>query len=82
MAVIPKNWRCACASRGVLIEPGQVFFGPSGSGPSGSGSSGVGCEFYRLAYSSIPANRIAEGIALIARGLRAHEGQKAGSAGL
>lgn len=68
--------------QGVLIEPGRVFFGPSGSGPSGSGSSGVGCEFYRLAYSSIPANRIAEGIALIARGLRAHEGQKAGSAGL
>ena len=42
--------------RGVLIEPGRAFFDP-GAAPG---------NYYRLAYSSIPAGRIAEGIALIA----------------
>ncbi len=42
---------------GVLIEPGRPFFDPE-SGPR---------NFYRLAYSSIPAARIAEGIGILAR---------------
>ncbi len=46
---------------GVLIEPGKVFFSSTES-PS---------NFYRLAYSSIPNNRIGEGLRLIARMLRA-----------
>jgi GntR family transcriptional regulator/MocR family aminotransferase len=44
------------ARRGVLIEPGRAFFAPD-AGPS---------SHYRLAYSSIPHGRIAEGIAIIA----------------
>ena len=44
----------------VLIEPGAPFF---------SGTE-VPRNFYRLAYSSIPLNRIADGIALIAAALR------------
>jgi len=43
-------------TRGVLIEPGRVFFDPAG-GPQ---------NYYRLAYSSIPGSRIAEGIGRIA----------------
>ena len=43
----------------VLIEPGEVFFGPDGGDRS----------HYRLAYSSIPAARIPEGIRLIAAAL-------------
>ncbi len=43
-------------AQGVLIEPGQVFFDPKDA-PR---------EYYRLAYSSIPAARIPDGIALIA----------------
>ncbi|MGC1486868.1 MAG: PLP-dependent aminotransferase family protein [Albidovulum sp.] len=43
-------------SKGVLIEPGRVFFDPR-SAPG---------NFYRLGYSSIPHGRIAEGVALIA----------------
>ena len=43
----------------VLIEPGHVFFGAPDA-PRG---------FYRLAYSSIDEERIAEGIRLIARAL-------------
>ena len=43
-------------ARGVLIEPGRVFFDPAG-GPQ---------NYYRLAYSSIPGSRIAEGIGRIA----------------
>ncbi|SPH18019.1 HTH-type transcriptional regulator TauR [Defluviimonas aquaemixtae] len=43
-------------SRGVLIEPGRVFFAP-GTAPR---------NYYRLAYSSIPQNRIPEGIGIIA----------------
>lgn len=47
---------------GVLIEPGAAFF--------------VGRErprnFYRLGYSSIPAARIPQGIALLAKAIRAY----------
>lgn len=43
-------------AKGVLIEPGESFFGGDGK-PQ---------HFYRLAYSSIPAGRIAEGIKLVA----------------
>ena len=42
--------------RGVLIEPGAVFFG----------TQRPNSDHYRLAYSSIPAARIREGIALVA----------------
>lgn len=45
--------------RDVLIEPGQPFF----AGPDRPG------QFYRLAYSSIPSDRIAPGIAAIAQAL-------------
>lgn len=45
-------------AHGVLIEPGRAFF--SLSGPK---------HYFRLAYSSIAASRIAEGIDLIAREL-------------
>lgn len=44
-------------ARGVLIEPGRAFFAP------GSGEN----RFYRLAYSSIPAERIAAGLQLISQ---------------
>jgi GntR family transcriptional regulator / MocR family aminotransferase len=44
--------------KGVLIEPGRVFH--AGDAPVNT---------YRLAYSSIPAPRIAEGIGLIAQAL-------------
>lgn len=43
-------------AKGVLIEPGAPFFADPERGRA----------FYRLAYSSIPATRIAEGVALIA----------------
>lgn len=43
---------------GVLIEPGRAFF--AGEGPR---------NYYRLAYSSIAPQRIAEGVARIARAL-------------
>lgn len=46
--------------RGVLIEPGRPFFAP-GTAPG---------DTYRLAYSSIAQNRIAEGVALIAEAIR------------
>ncbi|MDO6797613.1 PLP-dependent aminotransferase family protein [Shimia thalassica] len=46
--------------KGVLIEPGRQFFNGSGR-PR---------EFYRLAYSSIPVERIPEGVALIAGALK------------
>ncbi len=45
--------------KGVLIEPGRIFFGQRGAASN----------FYRLAYSSIPATKIPAGIALIAREL-------------
>jgi GntR family transcriptional regulator/MocR family aminotransferase len=50
--VLAENLR----KRSVLIEPGAPFFG--GDNPPR--------DYYRIAYSSIPANRIADGIALIA----------------
>ncbi len=46
--------------KGVLIEPGRVFFGPQDEDRS----------HYRLAYSSIPETRIPEGIELIGRTIR------------
>ncbi len=46
----------ALKTRDVLIEPGWSFFDPSRPRH----------DFYRLAYSSIPADRIAEGVALLA----------------
>lgn len=47
-------------AKGVLIESGHAFF----SGPARPKS------YYRLAYSSIPANRIAKGIDVIASEIR------------
>ena len=47
---------------GVLIEPGRAFF----AGDEQPGN------YYRLAYSSIPSGRIAEGVELIANALGAH----------
>ena len=47
--------------KGVLIEPGAKFF-PQEDGPR---------RFYRLAYSSIPKERIPEGIELIAKAIAA-----------
>jgi GntR family transcriptional regulator/MocR family aminotransferase len=44
----------------VLIEPGRAFFPPDQDEHG----------FYRLAYSSIPSNRIAEGIRRLANALR------------
>ena len=41
--------------KGVLIEPGAPFFGHTGASP-----------YFRLAYSSIPVERIAKGIEIIA----------------
>lgn len=43
-------------ARGVLIEPGQSFFGGDEQPQN----------FYRLGYSSIPANRIVEGLQALA----------------
>nr|MCW1952041.1 GntR family transcriptional regulator [Octadecabacter sp.] len=48
------------SEKGVLIEPGQAFF----SGPD------VPSNYYRLAYSSIPSKRIADGVEILARTLR------------
>ena len=47
--------------RGVLIEPGQPFFHRP-KAPR---------HYYRLAYSSIPADRIADGVARLAAGIEA-----------
>jgi GntR family transcriptional regulator/MocR family aminotransferase len=47
-------------TRDVLIEPGAAFFTDPAQGRG----------FYRLAYSSIPTERIPEGIARIARTIR------------
>ena len=49
----------ALRGQGALIEPGRVFYDPA-AGPD---------NYYRLAYSSIAAARIAEGIGLIARAI-------------
>lgn len=46
-------------TRQVMIEPGRVFFAQDDDNN----------RFYRLAYSSIPADRIPEGIARIARAI-------------
>ncbi|SNS26357.1 PLP-dependent aminotransferase family protein [Tropicimonas sediminicola] len=46
---------------GVLIEPGRAFFGPGRASD----------RYYRLAYSSIAADRIPEGIARLARAIEA-----------
>lgn len=51
---------CTLQKRGVLIEPGRIFFAPERAATN----------YYRLAYSSIAPGRITEGIALIAQGLR------------
>lgn len=53
--VLAKNLR----GQGVLIEPGRAFFDP-GRAPK---------NYYRLAYSSIPQTKIAEGITRIARAI-------------
>ncbi|WP_299673490.1 PLP-dependent aminotransferase family protein [uncultured Roseobacter sp.] len=47
-------------AKGVLIEPGHAFF----SGPARPKT------YYRLAYSSIPATRIAKGIDIVANEIR------------
>ena len=46
-------------AQGVLIEPGRVFFDPAHAPRN----------FYRLAYSTIPVGRIAEGVGLIAEAI-------------
>ncbi len=46
----------------VLIEPGAPFFAGEDKPPK---------RYFRLAYSSIPDDRIAEGVALIARAMKA-----------
>lgn len=46
--------------KSVLIEPGHAFFGQSDAPRN----------YYRLAYSSIPARRIADGIDILARTLK------------
>ncbi|MDG1102464.1 MAG: PLP-dependent aminotransferase family protein, partial [Ascidiaceihabitans sp.] len=46
--------------QGVLIEPGESFFGGDDR-PK---------HFYRLAYSSIPATRISDGVAIVAQAIR------------
>jgi len=58
-AIDTRELAARLRNRGVLIEPGDVFF----SGPNAPRS------FFRLAYSSVDAARIPEGIALIAREL-------------
>lgn len=50
----------AAAARGVLIEPGEIFF----SGPDAPR------RFYRLGFGSIPAERIEAGIAALAQAAR------------
>lgn len=50
-------------NEGVLIESGSPFF-PADDGP---------CRFFRMAYSSIPADRIPAGIARTAAAVRAYD---------
>ncbi|MBJ3762388.1 PLP-dependent aminotransferase family protein [Maribius pontilimi] len=54
-------------ARSVLIEPGSPFFADPARGR----------DTYRLAYSSIPEDRIADGIALIAEEVRRMPGRPA-----
>lgn len=49
---------------GVLIEPGTPFFDDQSEA----------CRFFRIAYSSIPTNRIEAGIVTMAKSLRDHTG--------
>lgn len=49
---------------GVLIEPGAPFFD----------NQTEACRFFRIAYSSIPTDRIEAGVATMARSLRSHTG--------
>ncbi len=51
----------ALRSDGVLIEPGRAFFDPAR----------LRHNYYRLAYSSIAPNRIADGVARVARAIAA-----------
>ena len=54
-------------SQSVLIEPGAPFFATTGATPVGWVPTHASpTEFYRLAYSSIPAGRITEGVELVA----------------
>jgi len=48
-------------AKGVLIEPGRAFFAGD-ERPA---------NYYRLAYSSIASNRIAQGVGVIAREIAA-----------
>lgn len=59
--VVTEDLARVLRTRDVLIEPGRSFFNGTGRPRN----------YYRLAYSSIPAARIPEGIALIAEELRA-----------
>ena len=57
-------------SQGVLIEPGAPFFAlndPTANHPPGAThpEATPPTDFYRLAYSSIPAGRIADGVGLV-----------------
>ena len=52
----------ALEEQAVLIEPGAPFF-TSATPPQ---------NYYRLAYSSIPATRIPDGIALVADAIKAY----------
>jgi GntR family transcriptional regulator/MocR family aminotransferase len=53
-------------ANGVLVEPGSPFF------PDGIGS----CRHFRMAYSSIPAERIPEGVRRTARRVRELAGRQ------
>ncbi len=54
------GWRLIFRAKGVLIEPGRIFFDPA-TAPR---------NYYRLAYSSIAQTRIPDGIAHIAEAIR------------
>ena len=59
-AVDTRGLAARLRSKGVLIEPGNVFFDP-GAMPQ---------SYYRLAYSSVDSRKIPEGIRLIADAIR------------
>jgi len=48
--------------KGVLIEPGRAFF-INEQAPK---------NYYRLAYSSLPVSKIADGVALVANEMHGH----------
>ena len=58
-AVNTSEMALALRHAGVLIEPGRAFFPPEENNQS----------YYRLAYSSIPADRIEAGIKVLAEHL-------------